>query len=101
MQVAIRRTTRFFAPRYEIRVVIRFSYVEEAIIEQHELYKHRIMSDLGQQIEVQDVYHRTFVKRFDTAALAKAFDERMQAAIHSLKSHHEFSARPDGATTLK
>src|SRR5438874_238699 len=93
MKCVIEHRTKWFAPRYEVRVAMLFSTLETAIIKQHKLYDHRIVTDLGQEVHIRDVYKRTYARRFYTPALAKTFDERFRAALPTLKGYLEFSAR--------
>jgi len=92
MKCVIEHRTKWFAPRHEVRVGILFSALETAIIETHKLYDHRVLTDLGQEIHIRDIYKRTYTRRFDTPALAKTFDERFRAALPTLKGYLEFSA---------
>lgn len=98
MQAAIEHHTKLFAPRYAVRVGIIFTELERAVIEEHKLYDHRVLTDLGDEITIGDIYGRTLTKRFDSPALAKTFAEHLETALHKLKSYLEFSIERKDST---
>lgn len=98
MHVAVEHKTRWLAPRYEVRVGILFSEIEQALIEEHRLHRHRVLTDLGDEITIADIYKRTLSKRFDSPALAKTFVENLEVALLKLKSYLEFSIERKDST---